>query len=112
MVRKQRRRRKTARLLAGIELAGGLTASLRPWALIRFSKAEPQRELERPASFKVLVICPKLEDASSLPGAANCGVLRRLIDSTRKVRLFSPDTFQVRASDAFTFRIPSLRNTL
>ena len=63
-------------------------------------------------SFNVLVIWPKLEDASSLPGAANCGVLKKLIDSARNARLFSPDTFHMRVSDAFTFRMPPFRNTL
>ena len=46
----------------------------------------------------MLVICQKFADASSLPGAANSGVLKKLIDSAGKVRLFSPDTFRVRAN--------------
>ena len=36
-------------------------------------------------SFSVLVIAPKFGLASSKPGSANCGVLKKLTDSARNV---------------------------
>ena len=42
------------------------------------------------------MILPKLGDVRFVPGSANCGVFRKLMDSARKVRVFSGATFQVR----------------
>src|SRR5882672_12741472 len=62
-------------------------------------------------SFSVLAIWPKLGEVKSVPGSANCGVFRKLMDSARKVRLLSGARAQVRDKDAFMFRIPPRRNT-
>lgn len=43
-----------------------------------------------------------LGDDNSRPGSANCGVLKKLIDSARNVTRFSVRSVQVRESDAFT----------
>ena len=60
-------------------------------------------------SLSVLVIWPKLGEVRSVTGSANCGVLRRLMDSARKVRLFSGARVQVRDIAAFRLRMPPRR---
>src|ERR1051326_8589208 len=63
-------------------------------------------------SFNVLVIFPNAGELRSALGAANCGVLKKLIDSARKVARQSDRRLQVRASDAFMLRMPPRRNVL
>ena len=58
------------------------------------------------------MIRPKLGSARDVPGCANCGVLKRLIDSARRVTALSPPKGRRRDSAALIFRIPSLRNVL
>src|SRR5262249_9651752 len=63
-------------------------------------------------SFSVLVIAPKFGFANSNPGSANWGVLKRLIDSARKVSRKSFLNPHERWSEALTLRIGPLRKTL
>src|ERR1700686_2741115 len=63
-------------------------------------------------SFRVLVILPKAGELRSGLGLANCGVLKKLIDSARNVACHSDRSVQERASAAFMLRMPPLRNVL
>ena len=81
-----------------------------PFAPYQNSKLAAKRRLL--PLFKVLVIAPKLESTSILSGAANCGVLKRLMDSPRMVSGFSFHTGNRRDTDALTLRMAPFRNTL
>src|SRR6266853_2055311 len=52
-------------------------------------------------SFSVFVILPKAGELRSGLGFANCGVLKKLIDSARNVTCHSERSFQFRANPAF-----------
>src|SRR5438046_10047270 len=57
-------------------------------------------------SFNVLVILPNAGELKSGLGSANWGVLKKLIDSARKVRFISERSGQERARAAFRLRMP------
>src|SRR5262249_25333444 len=63
-------------------------------------------------SFNVLVILPNAGELKSGLGSANWGVLKKLIDSARKVRVVSECRGHERASAAFMLRIPPRRKVL
>ena len=63
-------------------------------------------------SLSVLLIWAKLGEARVMPGSANCGVLRKLIDSLRSSIDHSEPIGTRRESDALTLAILPLRNVL
>src|SRR5438309_9708048 len=63
-------------------------------------------------SFNVLVILPNAGELKSGLGSANWGVLKKLIDSARKVRVISERSGQERARAAFMLRMPPRRKVL
>src|ERR1700693_2264061 len=63
-------------------------------------------------SFSELVILPKAGELRSGLGLANCGVLKRLIDSARNVACHSERSVQDRARAAFMLRMPPRRKVL
>ena len=63
-------------------------------------------------SLRVLLICAKFGLVSSLPGSANCGVLLRLIASTRNLMRQSAPRLQSREIPALRLEIFPLRKVL
>src|SRR5437016_892892 len=63
-------------------------------------------------SFRVFVILPNAGELKSGFGSANWGVLKKLIDSARRVARQSELSVHDRASAAFMLRIPPRRKVL
>src|SRR5262245_60786429 len=95
-------------------IASSVACGVLRWLLIHMKIYHPICNMNRKVlpSFSVLVIAPKFGFASSNPGSANWGVLKRLIDSARNVSRKSFLNPHERWSDALTFRIGPLRKTL
>ena len=88
------RHRNSINTVAG-RFAGGLVADCRPScrhaATRLYHRNFSWKRKVRP-SFRVLLIWPKLGEVMVLPGSANCGVLKKLMDSARNSIVHSPPT--------------------
>src|SRR2546428_667912 len=90
--------------LSGSRFAGAYSPFPQNWSWKVNWKLRP--------SFKVLVILPNAGELKSGLGSANWGVLKKLIDSARKVRLVSERSGHERARAAFMLRMPPRRKVL